>query len=84
MPRDLVYYDPNENKSDSCAGAPKAKVKWKHPENLDKFTLSHYVYIYDGTKPVKRFVNESFTVDRNPSRAYGFEVYAVDKRANMR
>ena len=46
---------------------------------MDRITFSHYEYIYDGTKPVKRFMNTSFFLDRNPSRAYDFEVYAVDK-----
>jgi hypothetical protein len=77
VPRNLTYYDLNN----SCDGrsTPKAKVKWEHPENLNTgFKLSHYVYIYNGTKPIKRFVNESFTLDRSLYKAYDFEVYAVD------
>ena len=77
VPKNLIYYDPNN----SCDGTPRAKVKWDHPENWNTgFKLSHYVYIYNGTnKLIKRFVNESFTLNRSPSKAYNFEVYAVDK-----
>ena len=56
--------------------------EWEPPENLNRFAFSHYEYVYtDGTKSkkIKIFGTRSFLIDRDPSKTYHFEVYAMDK-----
>lgn len=71
----------NWNESTDCF-AGRQFLEWEPPENLNRFVFSHYEYVYtDGTKSkkIKIFGTRSFLIDRDPSKTYRFEVYAMDK-----